>query len=162
MSERNTILNMLKNVLHFDSDNDRMATEIERGCYAATREECVSEPLMSDRFMAAYSAIAYRVSNALANSCELHARIAAGEVELSRLAFMRAEELDPAANAAIRAEIALRSGVEIERVVCTMYTCARCGQNKTDGGQEQQRRAADEGTSLKIRCLACGHRWQIG
>lgn len=163
MAERQTILGLLKNILHFDPACDRLAAEIERSCYAATRDDCPGEVKWTDRFTAAYSAIAYRVGMALVNG-DLVARLIAGEIDVARIAYMTAEELDPSANEVIRAEIALRSVQKIERRICTMYICPRCGLNETDGGQEQQRRAADEGTSLNIQCLntKCEHRWRIG
>lgn len=42
----------------------------------------------------------------------------------------------------------------------TLYTCGRCKKNRTTYS-EMQTRSADEGMTLKIRCLNCGKRWNI-
>lgn len=163
MTERALVAGMFRSILRFDANCGQLAADIERGCYAATREDCPGEAIWTDRFKASYSAIAYRVSSALTSGA-LAARLINGEVDAAKLAFMTSDELDPSANEAIRAEIALRSVQKIERSICTMYTCSRCGKSETDGGYEQQRRAADEGTSLTIQCLVpgCGNKWRIG
>lgn len=165
--KRLSIRELLQHIFYYDKERDTLATEIERGCFRRTCSD-TKETFWTPTFVDYYSSVCYTVLHALSpntvGGMTLQMRILDNSVSPSSLAWMSAEELDPNANSGLRELIELRSNQKIEYRVSTMYICPRkeCGKRQTNGGEEQQRRAADEGSSLKLLCLACGHRWQIG
>jgi DNA-directed RNA polymerase subunit M/transcription elongation factor TFIIS len=54
-----------------------------------------------------------------------------------------------------------RTEEKIEHKTTRMYFCVKC-QNRKTRVQEMQLRCGDEGGTLFIECVVCGHRWKKG
>lgn len=159
------IYKLVKNIFEFDKQGSNLALQIERGCYERACELLHTEGSFANpQFRQAYSDICYRVTHALVKCAELQADVIDGTHQPARLAWLTAEELMPQVNAKMRELITLRSQQRVQIHVSHAYVCQKCGKRNTDGGVEQQRRAADEGSTLTIKCLEpfCGNMWRVG
>ena len=58
----------------------------------------------------------------------------------------------------IKDELRIRAGQKVERKTSTMYKCPKCYKRNAYVGY-MQRRAADEGTSTILKCVACDYCW---
>lgn len=160
--ERDVIVAQFQSVFFFDGERGgEIARGLEEGCW---RRAAGEEPL-SQRWMEVYSCTAHHILSALdpflPGGMDLQNRLLAGEVNATDLASMTIDQMVPQANEEIRNGIALRNNQSIQKKICTMYTCNKCKESKTDGGREQQQRSGDEGATLKITCLVCGNKWSL-
>lgn len=53
----------------------------------------------------------------------------------------------------------IKSAEQLKPASTSIYTCGKCKKNECTY-YEQQTRSADEGTTLFITCLHCGHKWK--
>jgi transcription elongation factor S-II len=68
-------------------------------------------------------------------------------------------ELNPQINQVYLDEINIRQQQGIVRKSSEMYRCGRCGKRKTTI-REIQSASLDEGSTLFITCIECGHVWR--
>ena len=68
--------------------------------------------------------------------------------------------LNPIINQDYLDELELRTKQGIQIKYTTMYKCGNCGTKKAKQ-REIQTRSGDEGTTLFITCIECGHEWRI-
>lgn len=66
--------------------------------------------------------------------------------------------LNPTINKSYIDEIELKSNQKIEKTISRLYTCRKCKQNKTKYTR-MQTRSSDEGYTMFINCIECGHKW---
>lgn len=151
-------------------ENADIISAIEEGCYDAAAVESLEAGISVDfsdcRFVQRYSAICARVLSAIncnTATCNtgLLPKVLDGTVRAADLGKMRSDELNPAAGAAERSEIALRKLQKDNKKYSTMHTCKKCGGRKTTK-TEYQARAADESNTHSFKCAnpACGHVWR--
>lgn len=74
------------------------------------------------------------------------------------LGSMKPDQLNPDINRKLVDELNMRAAQQIVQKYSKMNTCGRCGQKKTTE-YELQLRSGDEGGTLKITCVVCGHVW---
>jgi DNA-directed RNA polymerase subunit M/transcription elongation factor TFIIS len=140
---------------------------IERSC-SNTAIDCairlgVSREFSNPRYVNIYSAECMRI---LSNICPetaydsyLPMQIIEGTIDITKIADMKNEELNPAAGKAERDEIEMRQNQKTEVKVSRMYKCKKCGGNETKP-IEYTSRAADEASSRSIKCMNCGEVWR--
>lgn len=167
---RTTILDSIKNILIESNlrlpNLGKIAWRIEISCYKAAAT-CSQSGNDAHVLLSAYSAIAYRVMDALRTSEYLRDAISRGEF-IDSVGSMTAAELNPHVNEEIRRAVLMRNSANVEVRISHAYICPVCKGNETDGGVSSQRRAADEGSTLTITCqsvkngVRCKARWQIG
>ncbi len=145
--------------------------DLERGIYNAALEDAgtrgVRRHWENPEFEDIYKVIARRT---LANldpegyvgNTRLIQRLQEGEFAPHRVPFMTARELYPEAwqelaDEQLKRETTMLEGSNEEG--SGMYTCKRCGKNRTRYW-EMQTRSADEPMTIFIRCLNCGKEWR--
>jgi DNA-directed RNA polymerase subunit M/transcription elongation factor TFIIS len=137
------------------------ATIVERSCYNAAIAENTAKGqsllLDSREFIYRYEAITCRVCLHLDRQSAAYVDGLAA-CDLKKIGFMTSAELNPAANAHIREEIAVRSAQKIKLKTSTAYRCKKCGKNCTTY-EEYQGRSGDEQSNFSFKCLVCGHCW---
>lgn len=77
----------------------------------------------------------------------------------SKVGYLNSQNLNPHINALIVNEIKIRENQFIKVKYSTMYKCETCGEKKTQM-REIQTCSSDEGGTLFIDCLNCGHTWR--
>ncbi len=77
-----------------------------------------------------------------------------------QVAYLDDMDLNPYINRHIVDQIAIRGEQRIEVKYSTMYKCGKCGEKRVHC-KEWQSRCSDEGSTLYITCLECGHEWKI-
>jgi len=96
----------------------------------------------------------------------LRSALFTGDLSIETLIGMTHEEL---ANPTLQQERqklkayqqeARRGDRHMRDATCTMFTCNKCGQNKTTYFQLQTR-SADEPMTTFVTCCACGHHWKF-
>lgn len=80
-------------------------------------------------------------------------------VQPDKLGYYNALQLNPLINQTYIDELTIRSQQNIKIKYSTMYTCSKCSKSKTQT-KEFQTRCGDEGATLFIFCLVCGHQWR--
>lgn len=145
--------------------------DLERGIYNAALEDAgargVRRHWENPEFEDIYKVVARRT---LANldpegyveNTRLIQRLQEGEFAPHRVPFMTARELYPEAwqelaDEQLKRETTMLEGSNEEG--SGMYTCKRCGKNRTRYW-EMQTRSADEPMTIFIRCLNCGKEWR--
>lgn len=78
---------------------------------------------------------------------------------LKRIGYMNSLELNPNINQVYIDELKLRSQQTIKIKYSQLYKCSKCSNSKTQM-REIQTRCLDEGATLFIYCLVCGHNWR--
>lgn len=152
-------------------DQDKLATELERGCYNVAIETAESAGIYCNFdnlvFVSQYSLICDRVGSHLdatssVGPTNLLARLLAGEVEAVNVARLKSEELWPEASADVRRELETRSRQGITPKTSQRYTCKKCQGTETLV-REYQSRAGDEASTTSVKCAreSCGHTWRI-
>lgn len=81
-------------------------------------------------------------------------------INVNEIGYMNSLQLNPYINQSFIDELLLREKQKIKIKYSTMYTCAQCGNKKTQQ-KEIQTRSGDEGGTLFIYCLVCNHTWRI-
>lgn len=94
-----------------------------------------------------------------ANGRHLLDMIYSGAIDPVKVAALSSAEMNPDANARIRDELALRLQQKVDLKFSTAYRCSKCGARKATY-HESQNRAADEQSTINLRCLECGHTWR--
>lgn len=80
-------------------------------------------------------------------------------VKAEKLGYYTALQLNPFINQAYIDELKIRSQQNIKIKFSTLYKCSKCSKSKTQT-KEFQTRCGDEGGTLFIFCLVCGHQWK--
>lgn len=141
---------------------------LERECFNKTVDYAIKEGVdrrfIDKQFREKYSLECSRVISNLdpkfCGSSYLIQKLILGEIKPEDVAHMPTHELCPEANKKLRDEIDLRQKQKIERKVCTSYVCRKCKGNQTVK-IEYQARAADEASTLSVKCLLCEYVWRI-
>jgi DNA-directed RNA polymerase subunit M/transcription elongation factor TFIIS len=151
------------------SDDERAAIvrRIERSCFNSSIDKATGVgvvALFTDaQYRNIYSAECMRILSNLnpetAFSTYLIDNIIAGKIDVTKIAELRNDELDPGASKAERDDIALRQSQKTEIKVSRRYQCKKCGGNETIP-IEYQSRNADEASSRSIKCVNCGNVWR--
>jgi DNA-directed RNA polymerase subunit M/transcription elongation factor TFIIS len=148
-------------------DKASIARRIERSCFNVSIDiavRCgVPREFTNQRYRDIYSAECMRI---LSNICTetaydsyLADNILAGNIDVTKIAEMKNEELNPGASQSVRDEIELRQNQKTETKVSRRHTCKKCGCNETKP-VEYQGRAVDEASSHSIKCVECGNVWR--
>lgn len=168
---QNTFLRTLQSHSKFNQlgaeDQSALIRRIERSCFNASIDEAtrcgVAREFSNLRYRDIYSAgcmkILHNLSVDTAFNSFLADSIFAGDIDVTKIAEMKNEELNPSASQAERDEIALRQSQKTDLKVSRMYKCKKCDGNETIP-IEYQGRAADEASSRSIKCVACGNVWR--
>lgn len=147
---------------------DTLVRHMERSCFEVTIKSCTArgvDRLFSDaRFLDCYSQNCARVLSNLdaggsVGSDYLIKELLDGRVDAYDVATLYSTELCPNASVAERKEIELRRAQKVERKVSRIYTCHKCGDNRTVM-IEYQARAADEASTWSIKCITCDYVWR--
>jgi hypothetical protein len=137
---------------------------IERGCYNNAVETCARDGIVQQwscqKFLLRYSTNCYKVISNLEYE-PLVIKIASDALEggLDSLCLLPSHELDPRKSQKERDEIELRRNQKVVKKVSRAFKCRKCGKNKTEL-LSFQARAADEDSSISIKCIKCGHVWR--
>ena len=141
---------------------------IERSCFNSSIDKAAGMGVVTlftdSQYKNIYSSECMRILSNLhpdtAHSSYLIDSIIAGTVDVTKIAELRNDELDPTASQQERDEIALRQSQKTETKVSRRYTCKKCGGNETIP-IEYQSRNADEASSRSIKCVICGNVWRM-
>ena len=145
--------------------------DLERGIYNAAvseaRKKGVRRHWENPEFAEIYKMIARRTMVNLdpegyVGNSRLIERLQMAEFPPHQVPFMSARELYPEhwqalADEQLKRETTMLEGSNEEG--SGMYTCKRCGKNRTRYW-EMQTRSADEPMTIFIRCLNCGKEWR--
>jgi DNA-directed RNA polymerase subunit M/transcription elongation factor TFIIS len=145
--------------------------DLERGIYNAAvsdaRKKGVRRHWENPEFADIYKMIARRTMVNLdpegyVGNSRLIERLQMAEFPPHQVPFMSARELYPEhwqalADEQLKRETTMLEGSNEEG--SGMYTCKRCGKNRTRYW-EMQTRSADEPMTIFIRCLNCGKEWR--
>lgn len=80
-------------------------------------------------------------------------------INAKNIGYMNSLELNPYINQLYIDELELRTNQSVIVKYSKMYTCAQCGNKKTQM-REIQTRSGDEGGTLFINCIICNHTWR--
>lgn len=147
---------------------DTIIRRLERDCYNKTVDICIRDGVdrlwTEKRFRDRYSSECYRIISNLDQTSSVQSQylvdqILEGSVDPANIAALSNFDLCPQASQVERDEIDRRRNVKVEVKVSRAYTCGKCGKCETTV-REFQGRAADEGASLSIHCVGCGHTWR--
>lgn len=152
-------------------DGDRQASivrRLERGCYNNAVISCATDGFARHfscrQFVDRYSANCHRVLRNLDPRSEIGSTylidaICSDKIAPETAADLAPSELCPAANQAVRDEIAVRKMQKIVQKVSRMHTCRKCGRDETVSVEYVQN-CADEATKHSIKCIHCGNIWR--
>ena len=113
------------------------------------------------QFAEIYSIICFKVIyNFNASNTYLINRVISGQILPQNIPSMSSMELNPAASEAERNEIELRSTIQLNRKVSSMYTCKNC-RGKQTYVHAYQGRSGDEPQTLSIQCVICESAWKM-
>jgi DNA-directed RNA polymerase subunit M/transcription elongation factor TFIIS len=140
---------------------------VERSCFNASIDEAtrcgVAREFSNARFKDIYSAGCMRILHNICVETAFNSYLAdgviGGSIDVTKIADLKNEELNPAASQNERDEITLRQSQKTDLKVSRMYKCKKCDGNETIP-IEYQGRAADEASSRSIKCVACGNVWR--
>lgn len=150
-------------------ERNTIARRIERDCFNRTVlgsiEDGIDRRWSCPKFVERYSTECYRILSNLdgtssVNSFYLIREIVAGNIDPSKLTELSNYELCPSASQAERDEIELRLRQKVDIKVSRAYICRKCHKNETQL-RRYQGRAADEDSSLSIKCINCGFIWRM-
>ena len=83
-------------------------------------------------------------------------------ISAKELLKMPVQDLAPSVSAEIRKKIHEQSSVKVKEAVTNMHKCPKPTCGAYDANYEQKQvRAADEGSTLFLRCRKCNHTWKI-
>lgn len=150
-----------------DDEQTAIVRRIERSCFNASIDSAVRHGVAREftnaRYVQLYSAECMRV---MSNICPdtafddyLPVGICNGTVDVTKIADLKNEELNPAASKAERDEIEARQNQKTEIKVSRRFKCRKCGHNETKP-IEYQARAGDEAGSMSYKCVQCGDVWR--
>ena len=90
----------------------------------------------------------------------LLAKVLEGAIEPYDVPFLDASGLNPALVETLAAAKNLRDHHDMSQyeMASTIFECPSCGEKKSKFRQLQTR-SGDEGSTLFLTCLACGHEW---
>lgn len=144
-----------------------VAAAVEAECVSATA--CFSDSRNfarswnNPRFRRAYAGIVRNVATACADDAVQSAHVRADDPEGTARALVRlhAHELPAWRDSVARHEKRMLHAYETRtHAKTTRYRCPKCRDNQCDF-YEMQTRSADEGMTMFITCLTCGHRWRM-
>jgi DNA-directed RNA polymerase subunit M/transcription elongation factor TFIIS len=145
---------------------DTFIRRMERSCFEVTINTCITDGidrLFTDKkFVERYSTTYYNLLQNLdvkSVGSYLVDGIIDGKFDAYTVADLTNEQMCPSASADLRAEIELRQKQQTKGKVSRAYTCRKCGCNETVY-IEFQGRAADEASSLSIKCISCENVWR--
>jgi len=101
--------------------------------------------------------------NSYVGNCSLLKRIKANEIDLTKIAFMKATELCPEKwEENKNRKIAMKELEEskVGGIITYDYKCSMCKHNVCRMNQIQTR-SIDEAMTVKMKCLNCGHGWKF-
>ncbi len=146
-------------------DGTTAARKIARGLalvvIADAAAQGVANNLQDQAFKNIYAAHFMKLISNLdpANGRHLLDMIYTGAIDPVNVAALPSAEMNPEANARVRDELALRLQQKVDLKFSTAYRCSKCGERKATY-HESQDRAADEQSTINLRCLNCGHTWR--
>jgi len=146
-------------------DSATTARRITRGLALKVIDEAaaqgIANNLQNQAFKNIYAAHFMKLISNLdpANGRHLIDMILAGMIDPVNVAALSSAEMNPEANAHVRDELALRLQQKVDVKFSTAYRCSKCGERKATY-HESQDRAADEQSTINLRCLNCGHTWR--
>ncbi|MEM3063454.1 MAG: hypothetical protein QW303_07925, partial [Nitrososphaerota archaeon] len=82
------------------------------------------------------------------------------KIDPEKIADLNPQELNPKVNKKYLEELYIRSQQHVTVKYVTRHRCSQCGERKTQEYEKNSRRG-DEGGTLFITCLCCGHHWRI-
>ena len=80
-------------------------------------------------------------------------------INVSQIGSMSSIQLNPLHSTELLKEVELREQQKINVKYSTRYQCHNCGERKVQM-KEEQTRSIDEGGTLLLTCVACGHNWK--
>ncbi len=148
-------------------DQSAIVRRIERSCFNTSIETAircgVPREFTNQRYRDIYSAecmrILYNICKDTAYDSYLVDSIINTTIDVTKIAELKNEELNPSASQDVRDEIDIRQNQKTDTKVSRSYKCRKCGCNETKP-VEYQGRAADEASSHSIKCIACGNVWR--
>jgi len=148
-----------------DSDCEAITRRLRRGLDLTVIEEAASagipNNIQDQAFKNLYAAHYMKLISNLdpANGAHLLNLIFDNKIEPVKVAAMTSAEMNPSANAHIREELDIRLQQKVELKHSTAYRCSKCKEKRTTY-YETQNRAADEQSTINLKCLKCGHTWR--
>jgi len=159
------ILDIIRDNAPAGYDYETTARRITRGLVLRVLDEAASldipNNLQNPAFKNIYAAHFMKLYSNLNpdNGRHLLEMIYSGFIMPLDVASLTSAEMNPAANAHIRDEISLRMQQKVDLKYSTAYRCSKCGERKATY-HESQNRAADEQSTINLKCLNCGHTWR--
>ncbi len=149
-------------------DKEAIVRRMERDCFEKTINSCIRDGIdrrwEEKRFRDRYSMECCRILSNLdvyssVSSSYLLDSILAKNVDPATIAELSNYDLCPEASQTERDEIDVRRNIKVDIKVSHAYKCGKCGKSETTI-REYQGRAADEASSLSIKCIHCHHVWR--
>ena len=81
-----------------------------------------------------------------------------GDFNIKKIIHGNIFYLNPYLNIEYVKEIEIKSKQNVEQTVSKLYRCSKCRKNRTKYTR-MQTRSSDEGYTLFINCIECGHKW---
>jgi DNA-directed RNA polymerase subunit M/transcription elongation factor TFIIS len=163
-----------RTLLHVDIGlTDSQAADLERGAFNAAVRRCMDAGMLPSwahpRFVDMY---ANKTRNLLTHlhpdsplvDSRMVDGVRTGRISAASLAFLAPYELRPDLWADIMdRKLARDQHAYNHRLVSKtdQFKCGRCKKRECVY-YEMQCRSADEGTTIFVTCISCGHRWRIG
>lgn len=146
-----------------ETKQETIIRRIERGCYNNTILSCIKDGITQNwesvKFVGRYSSSCYRIISHLSYRGLAEKIINESIGPLDNVSLLSSFELDETGSATERAEIELRKKQKVDQKISKVFTCRKCGGKETTM-KNYQTRAADEDSTLSIRCIRCEYVWR--
>jgi DNA-directed RNA polymerase subunit M/transcription elongation factor TFIIS len=135
----------------------KIATKIEESVYlfAVNYSEEIELPILvdsiySDKFIEIFNLLINKKSHFLIDALEKE------KIDVSKIAYMRPDELNPDKYETILKKKEIEDFKEKNQATTNSFKCPKCKERKANIVQKQTR-SADEPASLYIECKVCGY-----
>lgn len=168
MDTRQKIVQLIQQKTGFDNVHSK---DMEIGVYNWTLQQCqqlrIAKNWKNPRFTRLYleksrSVISNLDPQSYLKNINLCNRIKENEFYPHELPFMNPENVHPTVWGPSVERLMKKyenAYEQREEAMTEMFTCAKCKKNKCSF-YEKQIRSGDEGMTLFIRCVNCGHKWR--
>jgi DNA-directed RNA polymerase subunit M/transcription elongation factor TFIIS len=142
---------------------------IEKSCYLHALEDADKNIIIpsfdNESFEHLYRSKITRITKNMdieseVNDCYLIEAIIYKQLDLSKISWLKSEELSPKHNELLLRRLNERMQKKITMKTTSLYRCKKCGSNSCCA-RSVQLRSLDEGQSISIFCTNCSHHWVI-